>query len=452
MTELEKDIETFKKNNIEKNKEFVFKFLDQNYSLEDVQKFISELKDSHNNNDIIYDQETENILSIIIEIKRIEKAFNEIGCHHENDNERWDNVIKNSIWIIKNSISKLSDTNKEKIKKYINKLILEMDDYTYQSDLIDELFNNYILDLLDDNTLEQILESTRIELSEPCYKQQLEGFERSINAISRLKRLSATQEIDINSFLQIKELISELTIEKNNTAVESFNGYIANILLQKFNNRTPMMIKELKELNEYCEKGIVDIEEDDKKRLDDLLNKKEQAKAATLSDDHLNESLEAYDCLNKIFSKIKMFSIKEIDVNSLSQIKEQISKLAAIGGYETIVEFANEYVAQELLHKFSHRTPMAIEELKELNEYCEKGIVDIEEVDKKRLGDLLNEKEQAQEENIVRGKVSKLKSFFKAGIRTIEQTRNQKQNIVVNHDMDWLDYRMEENEKSNKHR
>ena len=79
-----------------------------------------------------------------------------------------------------------------------------MDDYTYQSNLIDELFNNYILDLLDDNTLEQFSESTRIKLSKHCYKQQLEGFEHSINAISRLKRLSATQEIDINSFLQIK--------------------------------------------------------------------------------------------------------------------------------------------------------------------------------------------------------------------------------------------------------
>ena len=121
MTELEKDIETFKKNNIEKNKEFVFKFLDQNYSLEDVQKFISEVKDSHNNNDIIYDQETENILSIIIEIKRIEKVFND-GVKEKNYdyNEKSDNTIKESVCVIKKLISQLSDTNKEEVKKYLN--------------------------------------------------------------------------------------------------------------------------------------------------------------------------------------------------------------------------------------------------------------------------------------------------------------------------------------------
>lgn len=335
MTELEKDIETFKKNSIEKNKEFVFKFLDSNYSLEDVQKFISKVKDLYNNNDMTYDQETESILSIIIEIKRIEKVFNN-GVKEKNYdyNEKSDNIVKESVCVIKNSISKLSDINKEEIKKYINKLMLKMNDYIYQSYVFNEMNNNNMLYILDDDTLKQISQSKPIEFS----------------------------------------------------------------------------------------------------------------------DYHSNKWLEADDCLHKIFSKIKMFSIKEIDVNSLSQIKEQILKLAAIGGYETIVEFANEYVALELLHKFSYRTPMAIEELKELNEYCEKGVVKIEEDDKKRLNDLLNEKEQAQEENIVRGKVSKLKSFFKAGIRTIEQTRNQKQNIVVNHDMDWLDYRMEENEKSNKHR
>lgn len=394
MTELEKDIETFKKNNIEKNKEFVFKFLDQNYSLEDVQKFISEVKDSHNNNDIIYDQETENILSIIIEIKRIEKVFND-GVKEKNYdyNEKSDNTIKESVCVIKNLISQLSDTNKEEVKKYINKLMLKMNGYIYQSYVFNEMTNNNMLYILYDDTLKQISQSKPVE--HPDY--------------------------------------------------------------------------------------------------------------------HSSKWLEADDCLHKIFSKIKMFSIKEIDANSLSQIKEQISKLAAIGGYETIVEFANEYVALELLHKFSHRTPMAIEELKELNEYCEKGIVNIEEDDKKRLDDLLNEKEQAQEENIVRGKVSKLKSFFKSvskqivefkekhikekpqnnseetpkitsgpnrndlpkveasnwiknmydnkykyGMgnvrRTVEQAKKSGQNIGVSYDMEWLDYGMEENEKSNKHR
>lgn len=394
MTELEKDIETFKKNNIEKNKEFVFKFLDQNYSLEDVQKFISEVKDSHNNNDIIYDQETENILSIIIEIKRIEKVFND-GVKEKNYdyNEKSDNTIKESVCVIKNLISQLSDTNKEEVKKYINKLMLKMNGYIYQSYVFNEMTNNNMLYILYDDTLKQISQSKPVE--HPDY--------------------------------------------------------------------------------------------------------------------HSSKWLEADDCLHKIFSKIKMFSIKEIDANSLSQIKEQISKLAAIGGYETIVEFANEYVALELLHKFSHRTPIAIEELKELNEYCKKGIVDIEEDDKKRLDDLLNEKEQAQEENIVRGTVSKLKSFFKSvpkqivefkekhvkekpqnnseetpkitsgpnrndlpkveasnwiknmydnkykyGMgnvrRTVEQAKKSGQNIGVSYDMEWLDYGMEENEKSNKHR
>lgn len=394
MTELEKDIETFKKNNIEKNKEFVFKFLDQNYSLEDVQKFISEVKDSHNNNDIIYDQETENILSIIIEIKRIEKVFND-GVKEKNYdyNEKSDNTIKESVCVIKNLISQLSDTNKEEVKKYINKLMLKMNGYIYQRYVFNEMTNNNMLDILYDDTLKQISQSKPVE--HPDY--------------------------------------------------------------------------------------------------------------------HSSKWLEADDCSRKIFSKIKMFSIKEIDANSLSQIKEQISKLAAIGGYETIVEFANEYVALELLHKFSHRTPMAIEELKELNEYCEKGIVNIEEDDKKRLDDLLNEKEQAQEENIVRGKVSKLKSFFKSvpkqivefkekhikekpqnnseetpkitsgpnrndlpkveasnwiknmydnkykyGMgnvrRTVEQAKKSGQNIGVSYNMEWLDYGMEENEKSNKHR
>lgn len=394
MTELEKDIETFKKNNIEKNKEFVFKFLDQNYSLEDVQNFISEVKDSHNNNDIIYDQETENILSIIIEIKRIEKVFND-GVKEKNYdyNEKSDNTIKESVCVIKNLISQLSDTNKEEVKKYINKLMLKMNGYIYQSYVFNEMTNNNMLYILYDDTLKQISQSKPVE--HPDY--------------------------------------------------------------------------------------------------------------------HSSKWLEADDCLHKIFSKIKMFSIKEIDANSLSQIKEQISKLAAIGGYETIVEFANEYVALELLHKFSHRTPIAIEELKELNEYCKKGIVDIEEDDKKRLDDLLNEKEQAQEENIVRGTVSKLKSFFKSvpkqivefkekhvkekpqnnseetpkitsgpnrndlpkveasnwiknmydnkykyGMgnvrRTVEQAKKSGQNIGVSYDMEWLDYGMEENEKSNKHR
>lgn len=335
MTELENDIETFKKNNIEKNKEFVFKFLDPNYSLEDVQKFISEVKDSHNNNDIIYDQETENILSIIIEIKRIEKVFNDgVKEKNYNYNEKSDNIIKGSVCVIKNLILKLSDISKERVKKYINKLMLKMNGYIYQSYVFNEMNNNNMLYILDDNTLKQISQSKPVE--RPDY--------------------------------------------------------------------------------------------------------------------HSSKWLEADDCLHKIFSKIKMLSIKEIDVNSLSQIKEQILKLAAIGGYEPTVEFANEYVALELLHKFSHRTPMAIKELKELNEYCEKGIVDIEEDDKKRLDDLLNEKEQAQEENIARGKVSKLKSLFKAGIRTTEQTRNPEQNIGVSYDMEWLDYGMEENENSNKHR
>ena len=394
MTELEKDIETFKKNIIEKNKEIVFKFLDQNYSLEDVQKFISEVKDSHNNNDIIYDQETENILSIIIEIKRIEKVFND-GVKEKNYdyNEKSDNTIKESVCVIKNLISQLSDTNKEEVKKYINKLMLKMNGYIYQSYVFNEMTNNNMLYILYDDTLKQISQSKPVE--HPDY--------------------------------------------------------------------------------------------------------------------HSSKWLEADDCLHKIFSKIKMFSIKEIDANSLSQIKEQISKLAAIGGYETIVEFANEYVALELLHKFSHRTPIAIEELKELNEYCKKGIVDIEEDDKKRLDDLLNEKEQAQEENIVRGTVSKLKSFFKSvpkqivefkekhvkekpqnnseetpkitsgpnrndlpkveasnwiknmydnkykyGMgnvrRTVEQAKKSGQNIGVSYNMEWLDYGMEENEKSNKHR
>lgn len=394
MTELEKDIETFKKNSIEKNKDFVFKLLDPNYSLEDVQKFISKVKDLYNNNDMPYDQETESILSIIIEIKRIEKVFNN-GVKEKNYdyNEKSDNIVKESVCVIKNSISKLSDINKEEVKKYINKLMLKMNGYIYQSYVFNEMNNNNMLYILDDDTLKQISQPKPIEFS----------------------------------------------------------------------------------------------------------------------DYHSNKWPEADDCLHKIFSKIKMFSIKEIDVNSLSQIKEQILKLAAIGGYETIVEFANEYVAQELLHKFSHRTPMAIEELKELNEYCEKGIVDIEEVDKKRLGDLLNEKEQAQEENIVRGKVSKLKTFFKSvprkivefkekhvkekpqnnseetpkitsgpnrndlpkveasnwiknmydnkykyGMgnvrRTVEQAKKSGQNIGVGYDMEWLDYEMEENEKSNKHR
>ena len=64
MKKLKKDIKKFRKNNIEENKEFVFIFLDLNYSLEDVQKFISEVKDLPNNNGKTYDQETESILSI----------------------------------------------------------------------------------------------------------------------------------------------------------------------------------------------------------------------------------------------------------------------------------------------------------------------------------------------------------------------------------------------------
>lgn len=392
MTELENDIETFKKNNIEKNKEFVFKFLDPNYSLEDVQIFISKVKDLHNNNDMIYDQETESILSIIIEIKRIEKAFNEIDCHHENDNERWDNVIKNSIWIIKNSISKLSDTNKEKIKKYINKLILKMDDYTYQSNLIDELFNNYILDFLDDNTLEQFSESTRIKLSKPCYEQQLEGlegFEHSINAISRLKRLSATQEIDINSFLQIKELISELATEGNNTAVESFNGYVANVLLQKFKNGTPMMINELKELNEYCEKGVVDIEKVDKKRLNDLLNKKEE-------------------------------NIVRGKVSKLKSFFKSVSR--------KIVEFKEKQVK-------------------------EKPQNNSEETPKITSGPNRNDLPKVEASNWIKNMYDNKYKYGMGNVRrTVEQAKKSGQNIGVGYDMEWLDYGMEENENSNKHR
>lgn len=389
MKKLKKDIKKFRKNNIEENKEFVFKFLDLNYSLEDVQKFISKVKNLHNNNGKTYDQETESILSIIIEIKRIEKAFNEIDCHHENDNESWDNVIKNSIWIIKNSISKLSDTNKEKIKKYINKLILKMDDYTYQSNLIDELFNNYILDLLDDNTLEQFSESTRIKLSKPCYEQQLEGFEHSINAISRLKRLSATQEIDINSFLQIKELISELATEGNNTAVESINGYVANVLLQKFKNGTPMMINELKELNEYCEKGVVDIEEVDKKRLNDLLNKKEK-----------------------------------------NIVRGKVSKLKS----------------------FFKSVPKKIAEFKEKH-IKEKPQNNSEETPKITSGPNRNDLPKVEASNWIKNMYDNKYKYGMGNVRrTIEQAKRAGQNIGVGYDMEWLDYGMEENEKSNKHR
>lgn len=389
MKKLQKDIKKFRKNNIEENKEFVFKFLDLNYSLEDVQKFISEVKDLHNNNGKTYDQETESILSIIIEIKRIEKAFNEIDCHHENDNERWDNVIKDSICIIKNSISKLSDVNKEKIKKDINKLILKINDYTYQSNLIEELYDNYILDLLDDNTLEQFLKSTRIKLSESCNKQQLEGFERSINAISRLKRLSATQEIDINSFLQIKELISELTIEKNNTAVESINGYVANVLLQKFKNGTPMMINELKELNEYCEKGVVDIEEVDKKRLNDLLNEKEE------------------NIVRGKVSKLKSF-FKSVP--------------------KKIVEFKEKYVKEKSQNN-SEGTP------------------------KITSGPNRNDLPKVEASNWIKNMYGNKYKYGMGNVRrTIEQAKRAGQNIGVGYDMEWLDYGMEENEKSNKHR
>ena len=389
MKKLQKDIKKFRKNNIEENKEFVFKFLDLNYSLEDVQKFISEVKDLHNNNGKTYDQETESILSIIIEIKRIEKAFNKIDCHHENDNERWDNVIKDSICIIKNSISKLSDVNKEKIKKDINKLILKINDYTYQSNLIEELYDNYILDLLDDNTLEQFLKSTRIKLSESCNKQQLEGFERSINAISRLKRLSATQEIDINSFLQIKELISELTIEKNNTAVESINGYVANVLLQKFKNGTPMMINELKELNEYCEKGVVDIEEVDKKRLNDLLKKKE----------------------------------KNIVRGKVSKLKSFFKSVP-----RKIVEFKEKHVK-------------------------EKPQNNSEETPKITSGPNRNDLPKVEASNWIKNMYDNKYKYGMGNVRrTIEQAKRAGQNIGVGYDMEWLDYGMEENEKSNKHR
>lgn len=389
MKKLKKDIKEFKKNSIEKNKEFVFKFLDPNYSLEDVQKFISKVKDLYNNNDMTYDQETENILSIIIEIKRIEKSFNEVCCHHDRDNERWDNVIKDSICIIKNSISKLSDVNKEKIKKDINKLILEINDYTYQSNLIDELYDNYILDFLDDNTLEQFLESTRIELSEPCYKKQLERFEHSINAISRLKRLSATQEIDINSFLQIKVLISELATERNNTAVESINGYVANVLLQKFKNGTPMMINELKELNEYCEKGVVDIEEVDKKRLNDLLNEKE----------------------------------KNIVRGKVSKLKSFFKSVP-----KKIVEFKEKYVK-------------------------EKSQNNSEETPKITSGPNRNDLPKVEASNWIKNMYDNKYKYGMGNVRrTIEQAKRAGQNIGVGYDMEWLDYGMEENEKSNKHR
>lgn len=389
MKKLQKDIKKFRENNIEENKEFVFKFLDLNYSLEDVQKFISEVKDLHNNNGKTYDQETESILSIIIEIKRIEKAFNEVCCHHDRDNKSWDNVIKDSICIIKNSISKLSDVNKEKIKKDINKLILEIKDYIYQSNLIEELYDNYILDLLDDNTLEQILESTRIKLSEPCYKQQFKRFERSINAIGRLKRLSATQEIDINSFLQIKELISELTIEKNNTAVEIINGYVANVLLQKFKNGTPMMINELKELNEYCEKGVVDIEEVDKKRLNDLLNKKE----------------------------------KNIVRGKVSKLKSFFKSVP-----RKIVEFKEKHVK-------------------------EKPQNNSEETPKITSGPNRNDLPKVEASNWIKNMYDNKYKYGMGNVRrTIEQAKRAGQNIGVGYDMEWLDYGMEENEKSNKHR
>ena len=389
MKKLKKDIKIFRKNNIEENKEFVFKFLDLNYSLEDVQKFISEVKDLHNNNGKTYDQETESILSIIIEIKRIEKAFNEVCCHHDRDNKSWDNVIKDSICVIKNSISKLSDVNKEKIKKDINKLILEIKDYIYQSNLIEELYDNYILDLLDDNTLEQILESTRIKLSEPCYKQQFKRFERSINAIGRLKRLSATQEIDINSFLQIKELISELTIEKNNTAVEIINGYVANVLLQKFKNGTPMMINELKELNEYCEKGVVDIEEVDKKRLNDLLNKKE----------------------------------KNIVRGKVSKLKSFFKSVP-----RKIVEFKEKHVK-------------------------EKPQNNSEETPKITSGPNRNDLPKVEASNWIKNMYDNKYKYGMGNVRrTIEQAKRAGQNIGVGYDMEWLDYGMEENEKSNKHR
>ena len=389
MKKLKKDIKKFKKNSIEKNKEFVFKFLDPNYSLEDVQEFISKVKDLYNNNDMTYDQETESILSIIIEIKRIEKAFNEVCCHHDRDNESWDNVIKDSICIIKNSISKLSDVNKEKIKKDINKLILEIKDYIYQSNLIEELFNNYILDLLDDNTLEQILESTRIKLSEHCYKKQPERFEHSINAISRLKRLSATQEIDINSFLQIKELISELATEGNNTAVEIINGYVANVLLQKFKNGTPMMINELKELNEYCEKGVVDIEEVDKKRLNDLLNKKE----------------------------------KNIVRGKVSKLKSFFKSVP-----RKIVEFKEKHVK-------------------------EKPQNNSEETPKITSGPNRNDLPKVEASNWIKNMYDNKYKYGMGNVRrTIEQAKRAGQNIGVGYDMEWLDYGMEENEKSNKHR
>lgn len=420
MKKLKKDINEFKKNSIEENKEFVFNFLDQNYSLEDVQKFISEVKNLHNNNGKTYDQETESILSIIIVIKRIEKVFNEIVCHHENDNERWYNVIKNSICIIKNSISNLSDTNKEKIKKYINKLILEKDDYTYQSYLINGLYNNYILDLLNDNTLEQILESTRIKLSAPCYKQQLEGFERSINAISRLKRLSATQEIDINSFLQIKKLISELTIEKNNTAVESLNGYVANILLQKFNNGTPMAIEELKELNEYCEKGIVDIEEEDKKRLDDLLNKKEQAQEENIVRGKVSKLKSFFKSVTK---KIVEFKEKNIVRGKVSKLKSFFKSV-----HKQIVEFKEKHIK-------------------------EKPQNNSEETPKRTSGPNRNDLPKVEASNWIKNMYDNKYKYGMGNVRrTVEQAKKSGQNIGVGYDMEWLDYGMEENENSNKHR
>lgn len=188
MTELEKDMETFKKNSIEKNKEFVFKFLDQNYSLEDVQKFISEVKDLYNNNGKTYDQETKSILSIIIEIKRIEKVFNDGVKEKNNDyNEKSDNTVKESVCVIKNLILKLSDISKERVKKYINKLMLKMNGYIYQSYVFNEMNNNNMLYILDDNTLKQISQSKPVERPDYHSSKWLEADDCLHKIFSKIK-------------------------------------------------------------------------------------------------------------------------------------------------------------------------------------------------------------------------------------------------------------------------
>ena len=104
------------------------------------------------------------------------------------------------------------------------------------------------------------------------------------------------------------------------------------------------------------------------------------------------------------------------------------------------------------LKSFFKSVPRKIVEFKEKH-VKEKPQNNSEETPKITSGPNRNDLPKVEASNWIKNMYDNKYKYGMGNVRrTIEQAKRAGQNIGVGYDMEWLDYGMEENEKSNKHR